>query len=54
MRDRYRKVQLAEKHGITPKQLDAMLGWYAKHKRQQRFPDDPRTLSRDELEQWFE
>lgn len=53
-RDRYRKVQLAEKHGITPKELDAMLGWYAKHRRENRFPDDPRTLSKGELEEWFE
>jgi len=52
--DRYRKVQLAEKHGITPKELDAMLGWYAKHEEHGRFPQDPRTLSRDQLAKWFE
>ena len=54
MRDRYRKIQLAEKHGISLRELDAMLGWYAKHRRENRFPDDPRTLSRGELEAWFE
>ena len=52
-RDRKRKVQLAEQHGITIRELNAMLGWYAKHKREKRFPDDPRTLSRGELKQWF-
>lgn len=53
MRDRYQKVQLAEKHGITTKELNAMLGWYAKHKREKRFPDDPRTVSKGELAKWF-
>ena len=54
MRDRYQKVQLAEKHGITKKELDAILGWYAKHRRENRFPDDPQTLSKGELRKWFE
>lgn len=53
-RDRIRKVQVAHKHDITVKELDAMLGWYAKHQREERFPDDPRTLSRGELQKWFE
>jgi hypothetical protein len=53
-RDRVRKVQVAEKHKITVQELDAMLGWYAKHKKSGKFPEDPRTLSRDELNQWFE
>ncbi len=54
MRDRVRKVQVAEKHNITVRELDAMLGWYAKHRGQGLFPDDPRTLSMGELQQWFE
>ncbi|NOZ19565.1 MAG: hypothetical protein GXP25_00590 [Planctomycetes bacterium] len=54
MRDRVQKVQVAEKLGITVRELDAMLGWYAKYRGQGRFPDDPRTLSRGELEKWFE
>ena len=54
MRDRYRKVQLSEKHGISEKDLDAMLGWYAKHRTEKRFPNDPRTVSKGELKQWFE
>lgn len=53
-RDRVRKVQVAENHGTTVQELDAMLGWYAKHRRQGLFPDDPRTLSKGELGQWFE
>ncbi len=52
-RDRVRKIQVAEKQGITVRELDAMLGWYAKH-RGTIFPDDPRTLSKGELQQWFE
>ena len=54
LRDRVQKVQLAEKHRITVQEVDAMLAWYAKHLRERRFPKDPRTLSRDELEKWFE
>lgn len=53
-RDRVRKVQVAEKHDITVRELDAMLGWYAKHRGQGLFPDDPRTLSKGELQKWFE
>ena len=33
---------------------EEMLGWYAKHRGQGRFPKDPRTLSKGELMQWFE
>jgi len=54
MRDRVQKVQVAEQHGITFLELEAMLGWYAKHRRQGLFPDDPRTLSMGELQKWFE
>lgn len=54
LRDRVQKVQLAEKHDITTRELDAMLAWYAKHLREGRFPKNPRTLSRGELEKWFE
>jgi hypothetical protein len=54
LRDRVQKVQLAEKHKITVQEVDAMLAWYAKHLREGRFPKDPRTLSRGELEKWFE
>ena len=54
MRDRVRKIQLAVQHDITVRELDAMLGWYAKHRGQGRFPNDPRTLSKGELMQWFE
>ncbi len=52
--DRVRKIQVAEKHEITVRELDAMLGWYAKHRGEGMFPDDPRTLSLGELKQWFE
>jgi len=53
LRDRFQKVQMAERHGITVRELNAMLAWYAKHHREERFPADPRTLSRGELEKWF-
>lgn len=53
-RDRVRKIQVAEKHEITVRELDAMLGWYAKHRGSGLFPDDPRTLSMGELQEWFE
>jgi len=53
-RDRVRKIQVAEKHKITVQELDAMLGWYAKHRASGLFPNDPRTLSKGELGQWFE
>ncbi len=53
-RDRVRKIQVAEEQKITVQELDAMLGWYAKHRGSGLFPDDPRTLSKGELQQWFE
>ena len=54
MEDRYRKVQLAEDHGITVKEVDRMLGWYARQVRELGFPKDPRMISKGELRQWFE
>lgn len=54
LRDRYQKVQLAEKHGIKVKDLDAMLSWYRKNRRAGLFPEDPRTMSKGELEESFE
>jgi hypothetical protein len=54
MKDRYRKVQLADKHGISLQELAAMQAWYGKQRGERGFPKDPRTISKGELKQWFE
>ena len=39
---RRRKFELAYKHDLSVKELDAMLSWYGKHRRAGKFPKDPR------------
>lgn len=52
-RERESKKAFARKQGITVQSLDAMLAWYRKYQKQGVFPEDPQTLSRDELNKRF-
>ncbi|MBI1367089.1 MAG: hypothetical protein GC162_00395 [Planctomycetes bacterium] len=52
-RQRESKQSFARKQGISVRDLDAMLAWYRKYQKQDCFPDDPQTLTRDQLDELF-
>jgi hypothetical protein len=52
-RQRESKQSFTRKQGISVRDLDAMLAWYRKYQKQGCFPDDPQTLTRDQLDELF-
>lgn len=52
--DRRSRRSFATEHGITPKELDAILSWYGNYRRQKTFPKDPLSLSKGEVMELFE
>lgn len=51
--NRIQKSQFSNKNHLTPGELDAMLAWYRKYRNKGLLPEDPRTITKNELEELF-